>query len=124
MDDEGVSRTSDPDDDGSLQGFGNSRKNSQLEISVSWEEIAVKKSLEVREALEVVDVVGKVETHYSRPVPHEETKRRVSSRGCTLPLQVGDGEDAAGRDVADDVVGDFRFEAENVTDGMLVPSPL
>ena len=124
MNDEGVSRTSDADDDGSLQGFGNSRKNSQLEIPVSWEEIAVEKSLEVREALEVVDFVGKVETHYSRPVPHEDTKRRVSSRGCTLSLQVGDGEGAADRDVADDVVGDFRFEAKNVTDGMLVPSAL
>ena len=75
----GVSRTSDPDDDGSLQGFRNPRKHSQVEIAVSWEEIAVKKSLEVREALEVDDVVGKVETHYPRPVPHQETERARSA---------------------------------------------
>ena len=47
-----MSRTSDPDADGSLQGFGNRRKHSPIEMSVSWEEIAVKKSLEVREALD------------------------------------------------------------------------
>ena len=41
-----------------------------------------------------------------------------------LPLQAGDGEGAAGLDVKDDQVGDFRFEAENVTDTMLVLSPL
>ena len=45
-------------------------------------------------------------------------------KGTNTPLQVGDGEGAAGRDVKDDLVGDFRFEAENVTDRMLVLSPL
>ena len=84
----------------------------------------LKKNLEVREPLESVYAVRKLETHRSRPLLHEETKRRAYSGGCTLPLQVGDGQGAAGRDVVDDVVGDFRFEAANVTNRMLVTSPL
>ena len=59
-----------------------------------------------------------------RALPHEETERRASSGVCMLPLYVGNGQGVAGRDVADDVAGDLRFEAANVTKGMLVRSPL
>ena len=45
VDDEGVRRASNPDDDGSLQGLGNSRKHAQGEIPSRWEEILAQMSL-------------------------------------------------------------------------------
>ena len=45
VDDEGVRRASNPDDDGSLQGLSNSRKHAQREIPAMWEEILANMSL-------------------------------------------------------------------------------
>ena len=74
--------------------------------------------------LDIVDGVEHIETHHTRPVSHEETKRGVSFRGRTLPYQVGEREGAPGGHVKHDKVGDFIFEAENVAERMLVFSPL
>ena len=71
-----------------------------------------------------MDAVRKVEIHRARPLPQVETKRRASSGGCTIPLHVGDEQGAAGRDVADDVVGNIGVVAANVTNEMLVRIPL
>ena len=81
-------------------------------------------NLEVRKPLDTVDAVGTVEAHRARPLPHDDTKRRASSGGYTVPLQLGDGQGAAGRHVMDDVIGDFRFETANVVKGVFVRSPL
>ena len=43
---------------------------------------------------------------------------------AALPLQADDGQGAAGRDVVVDAVGDLRFEATNVTKGVLPLCPL
>ena len=81
MEDEGVRRASNPDDDSSLQGLSNNPRNAQREVPAMWEEILAKMSLQVGELLDIVDGVKNSETHHTRPVAHEETKRRAFFRG-------------------------------------------